>query len=201
MEAHQEAIQIKRMLWALIGLSLLTSLVVNLSLGWGSVNQRDLSAKIAVDEKVFAEKVANINLLLRVGTTEIRLLLDRGEKTNPIKGVKAIQSLQKSLEKLNIYTNETSEELIASLSQGVNQLLSLLISSENWRGRNDQIQADLGRDFTLNKVRRQLTIIHTMIGGIVGNDRLKMTLNIKRYQRAGGVNTFPRLKAGDFRGG
>ncbi len=186
MEAHQEVRRIRRMLWALIGLSLLTSLVVNLSLGWGGINQREQSARLAVDERIFAEQVAKLNLLIRVGTTEIRLLLDRGEKNNPIKGVKALQNLQASLEKLRTKTLKHSEPLISSLIVEADQLLSLLIKSENWRGRNDRIEADLGKDITLNKVRRQLTIIHTLINGIVGQNRLQMTLDIKSYQRAKG---------------
>ena len=184
MEAHHEVRRIRKMLWALIGLSLLTSLVVNLSLGWGGIKQRDQSALLAVDEKVFAEQVAKLNLLIRVGTTEIRLLLDRGEKNNPIKGVKALQSLNVSLTKLWENTHEDNKSLVDSLIVEADGLLSLLIKAEDWRGRNDRIKADLGKDITLNKVRRQLTVIHTLINGIVGKGRLKMTLDIKKYQRA-----------------
>ncbi|MFD2205531.1 sensor histidine kinase [Kiloniella antarctica] len=184
MEAHQEVRRIRKMLWALIGLSLLTSLVVNLSLGWGGIKQRDQSALLAIDEKVFAEEVAKLNLLIRVGTTEIRLLLDQGEKNNPIKGVKALQNLDVSLKALLENTHEDNKHLIRSLIIQSDQLLSLLIKAEDWRGRNDRIGTDLGKDITLNKVRRQLTVIHTLINGIVGKGRLKMTLDIKKYQGA-----------------
>ncbi len=180
--------RIKRMLWALIGLSIVIPLVVNLFLGWGVVNQQEQKGLLIEQESVFNEDVSDINERIRTGIFEIERLLETSERTKPVEGIKAIRGLESAINRLPVKNNEQLIQLKSSLQEQSKQLLGILFKSADWRGRNDRIFEDISRDVTLNNVRGQLTKIQVLINAVIGKLRLDMVLSLKEYESSSKKN-------------
>ncbi|WP_085899290.1 sensor histidine kinase [Kiloniella majae] len=175
--------RIKRMLWALIGLSIFIPLVVNLFLGWGVVNQQEQKGVLIEQEKTFNEDVSNINEKIRTGIFEIERLLEASERTKPVEGIKAIRGLEVAINGLPTNDNAELKQLKNSLKEQSKKLLGVLFKAADWRGRNDRVFEDISRDVTLNDVRGQLTKIQVLINAVIGKLRLDMVLSLKEYER------------------
>ncbi|WP_120497525.1 HAMP domain-containing sensor histidine kinase [Kiloniella sp. EL199] len=175
--------RIKRMLWALIGLSIVIPLVANLLLGWGVASQQKQKGLLIERERIFNEDVSNINEKIRTGIFEIERLLEASERTKPVKGIKAIRELEVAINNLPVSENAQLQALRNSLEDQSKQLLSVLFKAADWRGRNDRVFEDISRDVTLNDVRGRLTKIQVLINAVIGKLRLDMVLSLKEYER------------------
>ena len=183
MDEDNHVLRIKRMLWALIGLSIVIPVVVNLFLGWGVVNQQEQKDRLLEQEQAFNDTVSSINEKIRTGIFEIERLLETSERTEPVKGIIAIRGLEAAINKLPVNDDEQLRQLKKSLQGQSKQLLEILFESADWRGRNDRVSEDINNNVTLNEVREQLTKIQVLINDVIGKLRLKMVLSLREYEQ------------------
>ncbi|WP_417431849.1 sensor histidine kinase [Kiloniella sp.] len=183
MDEDNHVLRIKRMLWALIGLSIVIPVVVNLFLGWGVVNQQEQKDRLLGQEQAFNDTVSNINEKIRTGIFEIERLLETSERTEPVKGIIAIRGLEEAINKLPVNDDEQLRQLKKSLQGQSKQLLEILFESADWRGRNDRVSEDINNNVTLNEVREQLTKIQVLINDVIGKLRLEMVLSLREYEQ------------------
>lgn len=183
MDEDNHVLRIKRMLWALIGLSIIIPIVVNLSLGWGVINQQEQKDRLLGQEQAFNDTVSSINEKIRTGIFEIERLLETSERTEPVKGIIAIRGLEEAVNKLPVNDDEQLQQLKKSLQGQSKQLLEILFESADWRGRNDRVSEDINNNVTLNEVREQLTKIQVLINDVIGKLRLEMVLSLREYEQ------------------
>ncbi|MBL4907066.1 MAG: HAMP domain-containing histidine kinase [Sneathiella sp.] len=184
MKSHKEAKRIVKMLWALIGLTLVTSLVVNLSMGWGILNQRDQLAEITSQKARFGEKSIEIRLLLGEVRAAVVDTLNPDETVSWLLGKIPIAEYREVVGELLSQLPENKSEIRQTLQSKGESFVNLLARVHLWRRKNDLLFDDISRERTLNDVRNRLYKIQSIIDGVVGRERIRSAMKIKEYRQA-----------------
>jgi len=184
MEYHTEARRIVRMMWILVGLTIVTSLVVNLSMGWGILKQRDHRAELAVEKAGFAEKTGKIRLLLSQGRRAIVNILDHDKAVTNEAVNTPIADLYVAVSDVFGDLPNSEANKWQSLEVKAFKFITLKHRVHQWRARYDQLADDITKNLSLNEVRSRLTQFQALVDGIIGRDRIHAALQIQKYRQA-----------------
>lgn len=184
MHSHKEAKRIVKMLWALIGLTLVTSLVVNLSMGWGILSQREQLSQIAAEKAQFGEKAAELRFVLG----EVRTVIVNTLNPDEVVSSSAVKALINGYNKLvadllsNLRDNEMdTRQVLVDRGADFADLLERVLQ---WRNKNDALYEDISNERSLDVVRGSLSKIQSIIDSIVGKERIRSALKIRAYRNA-----------------
>ncbi|ACA85247.1 sensor histidine kinase [Shewanella woodyi] len=191
-ESSIEAKRVGKMLWAIIGLTVVITIGVNLSMGWGITNQRDQLAELANETIRFAEDESTVRFELGRGRLELIKLLNLDETVDEDAGTASIVNLQRSIESL------TTPQILSSSEHESEQQLSrwevlkrkgqefsrLLVTVQLWRSRNESLNQNIRDKISLDKVRNRLQDLHGLINDSAGRERIRSSLQIRQYQKA-----------------
>ncbi len=184
MHSHKEARRIVKMLWALMGLTLVTSLVVNLSMGWGILNQQEQLSKIAAEKAQFGERAAEIRLVLGEVRTAVVNTLNPDENV-PVSTEKTpITEYRVLVADLIKHLPENKNETLQILMDRGTDFADILARVHQWRKKNDVLYEDISDERSLDIVRGSLHKIRSIIDGIVGKERIRSALKIREYRNA-----------------
>ena len=188
MRIHEDAKRIVRLLWALVSLTIVVGVLVNLALGWGIVNQRDAQGLILAEKVSLTDQEAEVRLLVGVVQSAIRGHLDPAREVAFSSAQVMGESLQGSLnDLLEQYPMERDDGHGPAVMSHTAALNSLAEKTRAWRQAHDLLAEDVSRDVTLDRVRRHLSVINATVNSIIGRERVRAVLELKRYERAGGA--------------
>lgn len=188
-----ETKRVVKMLWAIIGLTIVTSIGVNLSMGWGIKNQRDQLAKLSGETVRVAEGESKVHFELGKGRLTLIKLLNIDEPVDEDAGILSIINLEHSIQSLVnsdiLPANSNNQLLLArwqSLKDSGEEFSRLLVKIQLWRSRYEVLNQDVRDKISLNKVRKRLLNLHALINDSAGRERIRAFLQIKQYQKAKG---------------
>jgi|GEM_PF-4259589 len=189
MKSHKEARRIIKMLWALIGLTLMTFLVVNLSIGWGIRDQRDQYINITKERNKLNEQTIKFRLLMGDVRTSVFNTLNPDEVSSlSSKDVAADRFIQ-AMAGLPLDAGAEAIGIGTNLKREYRALIDLLARIKNWRQVSDRISEDVTEHISLNIVREHLHRIHEIADIVVGKRRIISALKILDYEQANSKNS------------
>jgi signal transduction histidine kinase len=192
-KAPAEAKRVAKMLWAIIGLTIVTSIGVNLSMGWGIKNQRDQLAKLSGETLRFAEQESRVRYELGKGRLALIKLLNIDEPVDEEAGNSSIINLESSIESLvnsEVLTSSPESQLLLARWKGLKvrgqNFSRLLVKMQLWRSRHEMLNQDVRNKISLNEVRVCLLEIHALINDSAGRERIRGSLQIRQFKKAQG---------------
>lgn len=188
-----EAKRVVKMLWAIIGLTIVTSICVNLSMGWGIKNQRDQLTQLSGETIRFTEHESMVRFELGKGRLALVKLLNIDEPVDEEGGTSSVINFERSIEFLinaDISpTDPDNQRLLArwqSLKNRGQEFSRLLVKMQLWRGRHEVLNLDIREKISLNMVRDRLLELYALINDSAGRERIRASLQIRQYQKAKG---------------
>lgn len=172
------------MLWALIGLTLVTFLMVNVSIGWGIRDQRDQYVNITTEQNKLSEKTNKFRFLMADVRTSVFNVLNPNERVSISLVDLPVNNFIQDLVNLPLELGGSDQGARRSLRQETAAIINLLERINGWRRAYDKTAKDILSDKSLNKVRESLHKIHEMTNIVIGRKRIASALKISEYENA-----------------
>ncbi|WP_020591266.1 sensor histidine kinase [Kiloniella laminariae] len=183
---NMEARQVNRMLWALVGLILVTALSINLLMGWGVLSQQKELADRTAEKVGFAAQSAQIRLLFSRSRATINDVLNPEGVVQQQGGPEQVVNFRDSLLHLLDDDGESDRGGGLALRSSAEGFVTLLDQVHRWRKAYKPILNDIESRKSLEKVRGEITAMHGILTAVVGRERIVSARQIQKYQEATG---------------